>query len=77
MDYQKFGTSNLFDCRGGDPVIRGEKKFFQLETFLKQVGYQNVSAKLYKGMRHELLNETGKRQLYHDILAFLSKKPYS
>ena len=60
-----------------DPVIRGEKKFFQLETFLKQVGYQNVSAKLYKGMRHELLNETGKRQLYHDILAFLSKKPYS
>ena len=55
-----------------DPVIQGEKKFLQLKTFLKKVGYQNVSAKLYKGMRHELLNETGRAQLYRDVLAFLS-----
>lgn len=54
-----------------DPVIQGEKKFFQLKAFLKQVGYQNISTKLYSNMRHELLNETGRQEVYRDILSFL------
>ena len=54
-----------------DPVIQGEKKCFQLKAFLKQVGYQNISTKLYSNMRHELLNETGRQEVYRDILSFL------
>lgn len=53
-----------------DPVIQGEKKFNELEEFLKEVGYQNIKSKLYKDKRHELLNETNKEIVYRDVLDF-------
>lgn len=56
-----------------DPVIADEKKFYQLEDFLKERGYKNVQAKLYEGKRHELLNEIGKEQIFADVLKFLNE----
>ena len=38
---------------------------------MKQVGYKNTDLKFYEGMRHEILNETGKRQVWDDILSRL------
>ena len=32
---------------------------------------KNVSLKLYPGARHEVLNETNKEEVYHDILMFM------
>lgn len=54
-----------------DPVIQSNQKFIDLERFLRKVGYTNISSKLYKHKRHELLNETGKEAVYDDVLKFL------
>ncbi|HGK7331324.1 TPA: alpha/beta hydrolase [Streptococcus suis] len=54
-----------------DPVIQGNEKFKGLEGFLKSLGYKNIKSKLYKGMRHEILNERDKETIYQDVLEFL------
>lgn len=54
-----------------DPVIQGKEKFKGLERFLKSLGYKNIKSKLYKGMRHEILNERDRETIYQDLLEFL------
>lgn len=54
-----------------DPVIQNKEKFRDMVTFLYTVGYRNIHQKLYSGMKHEVLNETGKEGVYRDVLAFL------
>ena len=61
----------LFIAGAEDPVIHSEPKWRAAQTFLKNVGYQNVSGILYAGMRHEILNEIGKEKVYNDILQFI------
>lgn len=56
-----------------DPVIQNEKKFNELIDFLKEIGYQQISAKLYEGKRHELLNEIEHQWVEKDILRFLEE----
>lgn len=55
---------------GNDPVIQSQEKFDHLASFLAQVGYKDVEAKIYPGLRHELLNEVKKEQVWQDVLAF-------
>ena len=52
-------------------MIQGKEKFQGLERFLKGLGYKNIKSKLYKGMRHEILNERDKETIYQDVLEFL------
>ena len=40
---------------------------------MKQVGYQNVTYKLYEGLRHEILNEKCKETVYQDVLEKLEE----
>ncbi len=54
-----------------DPVIQDKKHFDELSSFLHGIGYGDISSKLYNGMRHEILNEHGKQEVYEDILNFL------
>lgn len=54
-----------------DPVIQNVQKFQELDSFLRNIGYQDVNSKLYEGMRHELLNETNKQIVYEDVLKFI------
>lgn len=61
----------LFIAGAEDPVIKSEPKWRAAQTFLKNVGYQNVDGILYAGMRHEILNEIGKEKVYNDILQFI------
>ncbi len=55
-----------------DPVIQNEKKFIELQHFLHDVGYSRIESKLYKELRHELLNEKEK-SVFQDILKFLDE----
>lgn len=61
----------LFIAGSDDPVIINEKKWKESQEFLKKVGYSNVKGKLYKGLRHEILNEKNKQEIYNDIIQFI------
>lgn len=61
----------LFIAGKDDPCIMNEHKFIQAFTMMKKIGYQNVKAKLYPHLRHEILYETDKETVYEDILKFL------
>lgn len=56
-----------------DPVIQSPDHFFRLQQFLRDIGYQHVIQKLYKTMRHELLNEKKRNIVFHDILEFINQ----
>lgn len=63
----------FFMAGADDPVIGSEKKWLAAQQFLRDVGYKNVTGKLYPKMRHEILNELGKEEVYVDALAFIEK----
>lgn len=63
----------FFMAGADDPVIGREKKWLAAQQFLRDVGYKNVTGKLYPKMRHEILNELGKEEVYADALAFIEK----
>ncbi len=72
---KRYAVSNpelpiYFIAGGNDPVIVDEFKWFDSIEFLRACGYRRVSGKLYEGMRHEILNEVGREEVYRDVLAF-------
>lgn len=54
-----------------DAVLVNAEKWEQSVEFLRKVGYEKVTGKLYPDFRHELLNEIGKEAVYADVLAFI------
>ena len=50
--------------------------FVKQLQFLKKVGYRKVTGRMYPNMRHEILNETGKEEVYANIAAYLSKQVF-
>ncbi len=64
----------IFLSGADDPCYYTEKKFYSAVADMVQVGYENVSCKLYSGMRHEILNEPEKALVYEDIAAFLREE---
>ena len=56
-----------------DPMMLSEDKFHDSAQHICDKGYFNVSAALYPGMRHEVLNEIGKEEVWSDILDFMDK----
>lgn len=50
------------------------RKFAASVQNMRKAGYRDVKGKLYRGMRHEILNEKGKEQVYHDIAVYIRKK---
>lgn len=76
--YQKDGwTLNkkdlpiLFIAGSNETVIIDEEKWNESQEFLKKIGYSNVTGKLYKNLRHGILNEKNKQQIYEDIINFI------
>ena len=65
----------LFFVSGADDPVgdlgEGVKKVYQ--KFL-QAGMKDVSCKLYKNDRHEILNETDREQVYADLLGWMKKR---
>ncbi len=54
-----------------DPCIISQKKFHQAIKKLKKIGYINVFPLLYPKMRHEVLNEINKENVWFEILKFI------
>lgn len=54
-----------------DPVIGNINLFNNLKSFLLNVGYNDINSKLYKQLRHEILNEENNIIVYQDIFKFL------
>lgn len=54
-----------------DPVGSYGEGPRQVEGWLREAGLQDIQLKLYPGMRHEVLNELGKEQVYQDVLDWL------
>ena len=48
--------------------IINEKEFNKAVQHLKDIGYSKISAQLFDGMRHEILNEKNKHLVYQYIL---------
>lgn len=42
-------------------------------ALFEKAGIKDVEVKLYQGMRHEILNEPGKQQVYDDVLAWIDR----
>lgn len=61
----------LFLSGEDDPCSRSEKMFHESAKDMCRHGYGNVSSALYRGMRHEILNEKEKENVWNDILLFI------
>lgn len=61
----------LFISGEDDPVGQFGKTVKQACHLYKGAGMTDVKLKLYEGMRHEILNEVGREEVYEDILAWL------
>lgn len=56
-----------------DPVGNYGEGPKQVAGWLREAGVQSVRLKLYPGMRHEVLNEIGKEEVYQDVLGWLEE----
>lgn len=66
-----------FIAGSDDVVIVSPEKWEKAVEFIRKVGYPNVTRKLYPDMRHELLNEIGREEVYADVLEFIEKEPFA
>ena len=63
-----------FIAGSNDPCIGSVKKFAKAVSFFRHCGYSQVSSKLYPGLRHEILNELGREDVYRDVEAILKSR---
>lgn len=61
----------LFISGRDDPCLINEKAFKQAVKHIKNSGYQDVNVILFDKMRHEILNEQNKQEVYNSIINFL------
>lgn len=61
----------LLSCEK-DPVGGNGKMVQKACEEYKKAGLKNIQMKLYKDMRHEILNEIGKEEVYKDILNWIN-----
>lgn len=66
----------LFVGGAKDPCIGSRKKFAQAIHTMEQAGYCNVKGRLYPEMRHEILNETGKQEIFKEMERYLRKQGF-
>lgn len=58
----------FFIAGADDPCIISKKDFEKAVNFMRGRGYEDVKSKLYPKMRHEILNEIGKREVWEDVV---------
>ena len=66
----------LFISGSDDPCMINVRHFAKAVRDMRHAGYTDVRGKLYPGMRHEILNETDRKQVYHDIAFYIKKKGF-
>ena len=81
---KKLGQKSKYKCKnkdlkiynmvGEDDIItKGDKGIKNSLDLLKAIGYTNIESKVYKNMKHEILNETDRNMVYQDILDRLNE----
>lgn len=63
----------LFIAGALDPVGDKGRGVKSAAALFERAGIADVEVKLYQGMRHEILNEPGRRQVYDDVLAWITR----
>ena len=78
MTYDKKGWARkhldlpvLFIAGADDPCIQSKEKFDQAALCMHEIGYHNLTARLYPGLRHEILNESKKIDVYNDVFTWI------
>lgn len=62
----------LFISGEDDPIGDFSKGVIETVSNLKKDGFQDVSMKIYSNMRHEILNETEKEEVFNDVADWIS-----
>ena len=57
-----------------DPCAVSKRKLWDAMLCMKRAGYKNVRGRMYRGMRHEILNEPGHMKVYKDILKMINEQ---
>lgn len=60
----------LFIAGDQDPCITSEKDFNDAVQYMRNRGYSHVESKLYPNVRHEILNESCRAEVWNDMVAF-------
>lgn len=76
-NFKKFQVKNPslpILCISGseDPITGGEKGLKRTEADLIKIGYAGMINKVYRGLRHEVLNEIEREKVYADVLDFFN-----
>lgn len=66
----------LFVAGEDDPCIGNPRQYAQAVKAMRRAGYLDVRGKLYRDMRHEILNERNKEKVYHDLVAYINRKVF-
>ena len=66
----------LFVSGSDDPCMINVRHFAKAVQDMRRAGYVDEKGKLYPGMRHEILNETDRKRVYHDIAFYIKKKGF-
>lgn len=64
----------LFIAGEDDPCIISKRDFEKAVGFMRGRGYEDVESKLYPHMRHEILNEVGKQEVWQDVVEWMKRK---
>lgn len=56
-----------------DPCMISEKKFHKAVWTMHKVGYEDISSSIYQNMRHEVLNEINKQEVWKEVLLFINE----
>ena len=66
----------LFVSGAEDPCLIDVRHFAKAVQAMRSAGYFDVKGKLSPGMRHEILNEMDKYQVYKDIVTYMRRKGF-
>lgn len=62
-----------FIAGSDDPCIMDENHFNDAVDFMRKVGYEQVTSKLYLHARHEILNEFCKEEVMEDMIEYMNQ----
>lgn len=68
------GLPVLFVAGDADPVGDMGRGVENAATRMSAAGVADVSFRLYEGMRHEILNELGREEVWQDVLGWLEQR---
>lgn len=64
----------LFVSGGDDPVGNCGRGVRRTAAMFRRAGIRDLKLKIYEGCRHEILNDTGREQVFRDLLRWMKKR---